>query len=469
MLRDQWDQLDDRIKIHQNEVLRALQEILQSATCTFDELFGQPQHNSKWEKVVAKMADVSKLRYAAYAKKSLAEIVTRLDKWHRLFDPFWYLLSRLSTPTAHQRLVDNSDGGNEAISTVLGLREAHSANGTSSSESPSTSVFLGADYQIQNAEAIPLAPAYFALNADGNPVIVDYYHVREKSSAKVAKKDVRDLARILSKVDPAFSSLLPCEGVLQTGDRQFNMIFKIPPALRNTSPSSLRSLLLQETAVYPLNERVQLAISLARSVVFLHASRIVHKNISPENIIVLQSDTGTIGTPFLVGFERFRFDERRTNMSGDDLWEKNLYRHPQRQGLNPEEIYSMRHDIYSVGVCLLEIGLWRSFVRYSDDQKVTSPASDLPRTLATATKYKRETATRIKRRFVELAQMHLPRSMGRIYADTVVACLTCLDYESPLFQDSSELEDEDGILVGVRYIEKVRQSVLRSYTIADLK
>ena len=27
----------------------------------------------------------------------------------------------------------------------------------------------------------------------------------------------------------------------------------------------------------------------------------------------------------------------------------------------------MQHDVYSLGVCLLEIGLWRSFVAYSSD------------------------------------------------------------------------------------------------------
>lgn len=51
-------------------------------------------------------------------------------------------------------------------------------------------------------------------------------------------------------------------------------------------------------------------------------------------------------------------------MQGDDKWQDNLYRHPERQGKNPEESYTMHHDVYSLGVCLLEIGLWTSFVKY---------------------------------------------------------------------------------------------------------
>ena len=34
----------------------------------------------------------------------------------------------------------------------------------------------------------------------------------------------------------------------------------------------------------------------------------------------------------------------------------------------------MQHDIYSLGVCLLEIGLWESFVEYSqEDEELGRP------------------------------------------------------------------------------------------------
>lgn len=39
-----------------------------------------------------------------------------------------------------------------------------------------------------------------------------------------------------------------------------------------------------------------------------------------------------------------------------------IYRHPKRQGLQLDERYNMKHDIYSLGVCLLEIGLWEPFI-----------------------------------------------------------------------------------------------------------
>lgn len=45
--------------------------------------------------------------------------------------------------------------------------------------------------------------------------------------------------------------------------------------------------------------------------------------------------------------------------------------------------------------------------------------------------------------------------MGKIYTNIVISCLTCLDKNNEAFGDEREFEDEDGILVGVRYIEKV--------------
>ena len=60
----------------------------------------------------------------------------------------------------------------------------------------------------------------------------------------------------------------------------------------------------------------------------------------------------------------------------------------------------------------------------------------------------------LKRHLVELAEQTLPSRMGEIYTDVVISCLTCLDSDSPAFGDL-EVMDSDGIVVGVRYIERV--------------
>ena len=63
----------------------------------------------------------------------------------------------------------------------------------------------------------------------------------------------------------------------------------------------------------------------------------------------------------------------------------------------------------------------------------------------------------IKEHLVGLARKKLPLSLGEMYADVVVTCLTCLDEDNEDFaggQDESLL-DEDGIVVGTRFIERV--------------
>lgn len=228
---------------------------------------------------------------------------------------------------------------------------------------------------------------------------------------------------------------------------RLELVYPIPHGLGQTAPLSLRSLLSDQKIKYPLSGRFHLAASLARSIVFLHSSRIVYKSISPGNIIVLSSSSDTIGTPFLVSFRRFRFADGRTYMSGDCLWGKNLYRHPGRQGLHPEEFYLMQHDICSVGVVLLEIGLWNSFVAYSEDQKALAPGPELPISHLVEPKINAKQQRRSKTILVGLARSRLPGLMGKIYTDIVITCLTCLDKDNKGFGDEKEFQDEDGLLV----------------------
>ena len=180
-----------------------------------------------------------------------------------------------------------------------------------------------------------------------------------------------------------FQSVLKCDGVIKiqngAGDvAGYDFIFSVPTPLH--SPRSLRDILLTPPASVSLNERFSLASLLSRSVFFMHASNFVHKSIRPDNIIVFQDASSQLGRPFLVGFERFRKDTTVTHRFGDDVWERNLYRHPQRQGIAPDEDFSMQHDIYSLGVVLLEIGLNTScaWPKWNDNGQIHwSPNTDL--------------------------------------------------------------------------------------------
>jgi hypothetical protein len=85
----------------------------------------------------------------------------------------------------------------------------------------------------------------------------------------------------------------------------------------------------------------------------------------------------------------------------------------------------------------------------------------------------RARAVQIKEKLTAMAESQLPSKMGRVYTNIVLSCMTCLDPDNSRFGDESNFTDEDGILVGVRYIEKVSQIIsflsirlinFRSYT-----
>src|SRR5262249_24082831 len=136
------------------------------------------------------------------------------------------------------------------------------------------------------------------------------------------------------------------------------------------APKSLQSLLWspenRRGSRHDLNDRVSLARSIAFATLAIHSAKFVHKNIRPSNILVLGPQAPgargyphVIGRPVIVGFEDARPEGEDTERRGSAVWQDNIYRHPQRQGMNPQYRYTMMHDIFSLGVIFAEIAFWR--------------------------------------------------------------------------------------------------------------
>lgn len=191
---------------------------------------------------------------------------------------------------------------------------------------------------------------------------------------------------------------------------------------------------------------------MARGVIFLHSASFVHKNIRPETVLTTES-----GASYLVGFQKFRAAASHTYMIGDALWHENLYRHPTRQGMVPENMYTMLHDVYSLGVCLLEIGLWASFVHYalgSNGESLILPGM-LEIAAVPKMRDERKRAFELMRILTDLAVLKLPSCMGDKYTSLVVSCLSCLDRGSAFMSDDMD----DGVDLGARYVQQVLNEV----------
>lgn len=108
----------------------------------------------------------------------------------------------------------------------------------------------------------------------------------------------------------------------------------------------------------------------------------------------------------------------------------------------------MRHDIYSLGVVLLEIGLWKSFVVYDekDESGLPRPHDILGSIDVSSGENAGKSAYNTKEVFETLAETELPSRLGKRYTEVVLRCLRCLD--------SGHGADTDAD-VSVRYIENI--------------
>lgn len=243
------------------------------------------------------------------------------------------------------------------------------------------------------------------------------------------------------------------------GDPKITLVLNVPSDLA-PNPRSLRDLLLNTVPPESLSQRFEIAQGLAKSISYVHTFGFVHKNVRPESILFFSATSGTIVATYLIGFELFRRDMGWTQRLGDISLDKNLYRHTSRQGMDPKWNDIMQHDIYSLGVCLLEIGLWKSFIEYTTDDTSTAtrvqPADilDFPAGL-NSLQSAHHLASEGSVKLLSLTRNDLPRYMGTKYSEIVITCLTCLQGNNADFGDDLESEDAQGVPVGVRYIEKV--------------
>ncbi|KAK5629129.1 hypothetical protein RRF57_004844 [Xylaria bambusicola] len=278
------------------------------------------------------------------------------------------------------------------------------------------------------------------------------------------RRVVREIASILHHADARLMGILHCEGFLWDSLlNRFELHFPFPGGL--TEPRSLLDILLdpetQRTGVkHPLNQRLSLAKRIVRAVFVLHAAGFVHKQIRPDNVLIFDHTVPgpvnttpaeqihaarrqypyTLGEPFLIGFDSARKVDAATLLLSEKDWQKSIYLSPERHRLQHGDEFQMHHGIFSLGVLLLEIAFWASFQDrasgqlgrrvWKGDGTLRSPAE-------------------LKSAYLALAKGAVPRLMGQKYADVVTACLTGLESEGGSARD---LEDEDGIVVGTRYI-----------------
>lgn len=425
---------DDQADL-QHRIIHILQSKLEAATLGISKLDRRDTHTGKTKKLLF-----------VTLKDTFEAAVTELEAWQKRFEPCWFQLIKAAPSgidgTLKSMTVDKPRDSAEPNREALNFRRAFV---------PGKSGAFIAEKTLEGQEkvAIPYCAAVVAIDPERNK-----QHIVDTASSDAVKtKDARDLAYRLRDSNPFTSGIMKCKGAMRMpSTSSISFVFRVPDGYDKIR--SLRQLLLSDRAPESLTTRLQIALSLARAVYFVHLYDFVHKNISPETILSLgQPGDGELGSEVcLVGFQVIRYADASTN-TAELGWRNALYQHPERllQGDSKKVPFVMQHDMYSLGVCLLEIGLWESLVKYKEDGETQLPSAyGLGQDTANAPGLEAD-----KQKLITLSRGPLRARMGDKYSKVVETCLTCLDEDNADFGDPREFQDDDGIEVGAMYIEKV--------------
>jgi len=382
ILREAQEDLPEPYIRHMASIIIVLDSKVKLAISRVDGLIGKDNEATSTRSTIAenvrnlqrKPGAVLKGKYAAVAKHPLDEVIEDMENWQKKFDISFSLISLVKNASLDKSIPNmNQETQGSMVKQMRNMRIANKTGGDVGAHTLQRTVFIEpARITYLEDERIVYSESQLATyeKEDGTQRRV----LLDNAPRNMKKKDVRDLAMKFANMDPSIVQLLACQGVIEAqpdaNDNKgpsYQFVFEAYGEM--TTPRTLRSVLLEPEQCGTLSERIRLAASLARSIIFLHESGFVHKNIRPETVILLndESQRESFGEPFLIGFEEVRAEDADTLYKGDNVPHRDLYRHPQRQGLHLQEEYKFQHDIYSLGVCLLEIGLWTSFVTYSDE------------------------------------------------------------------------------------------------------
>ncbi|RSL73667.1 hypothetical protein CEP54_000039 [Fusarium duplospermum] len=216
------------------------------------------------------------------------------------------------------------------------------------------------------------------------------------------------------------------------------LVFHFPQKSRQaphnlSKPLSLFNLLQPEFKPRPpLEKRFRLASDISSTFYQLYSSSWMHKSIRSDNILFpyQNSDEGSsldqLASPIICGFEYSRLEtEAQTidrSKANSDLAVA-MYRHPDYQG-EAAQGYKVQYDIYSLGLVLLEIGIWAPLTSLFDSKRGKT-SSSRPALSIDAKGFHSPEAKILRDRVRSTIDKDLPFRMGSNYATLT---RWCVDY-----------------------------------------
>lgn len=453
------------------------------------------------QKNVRSDSEIRRLRYAVFGKHILEDLIADLEKWQARFLQYLQLI----TFTGH-RLVEPDSAAAEIAQRAPSLTAFTKLQDLSAID-PGQNVAPNppkeSDYPDSQAKSLRYCNLFMFPSPETSPsaptidLIDRRKYNKDQENVDGIRQIVRQTARILSAADPEAMGILPCRGFIHRPDLScFDLVLSVPASIRSYIPSSLRSstptttpcprslrdLLTDPThggiVSHSLSERLFLAKKLAAAVFYMHTSKLVHKNIRPETILVLpatplntspdssarqterQNKTAlfpyVLGRPVLVGFDNVRQVELgwASKRNGTLNWEEDIYQHPSRHGAMAARYYSVQHDVYSLGVVLIEIALWQSFIVFDEEMQDFKPNVEVWRKAASKVEGLKRGESRagegVMAHLEKLVRLDVPVVMGDKYRKVILSCLGGIGEHG---------EEADDVELGVRFIQTVLEDL----------
>lgn len=208
--------------------------------------------------------------------------------------------------------------------------------------------------------------------------MVEWYHYpfRFEEQKDVATKRISKLVRITA-LEPHLADMriLTSPGYVETFDSNgvfvLGFLFTIPPgADLMRTPESLESLFKKDSPhrssnQFSLRQKFILANQLATCLAAFHRVHWYHKNFCSKSIVFFYSTDGTllVDHPYICGFGFSRPDDPKEISLNPD-WEMHIHPELQPADVAKRPKFQRRHDIYSLGVLLFDIGTWGSAKNY---------------------------------------------------------------------------------------------------------
>ena len=292
--------------------------------------------------------------------------------------------------------------------------------------------------------------------------------------------NIKDLTKLLTSSHHS-EGILDIVGYAKDSKAKcFNLVFAMPE--ETEFEATLQSMLRNAPQIPPLEVRISICLQLAESVLHVHHLGLVHKNISPMSIAMMKPAGRSSANHiyqgllvFLLDWHYVRRASDATNRAGETQWWKGVYCHPKRQMQVAQEEYNMGHDIYSLGVCMLEVLIWKPLVESTSQGPQISPMfKEQARYLNIPERNRVELGIRGVKTESELymanpfgvqqvledpARTRLPPVAGSRLSQLVVSCLSALEGGFP----NLSFDQKDGVEAAMNFVVSVKMTLAQIF------